>query len=166
MADKIAFRNCLVVMHPKSTLHNMPTTCNVTSHLCNEFIKWLAQLKNDIKVSGYFQINQLETYLFFIQASPGKISTTANMWTVDTTKAAFLGVTAHWIEVKKEPEEMWVMRSEVIGFRTVSGDHSGKNLGRYFVGVCDRIGITDTVQSKVSTPHAQLHYNYLIVMEF
>ena len=134
----------------------MPTTCDVTNHLHNEFVKWLAQLKNDIKVSGYFQKNQLETYLFFVQASPGKISTTADMWTADTTKAAFLGVTAHWIEVKRGFEEMWTMRSEVIGFRTVSGDHSGKNLGRYFVGVCDRIGITNTVQSKVSTPHVQL----------
>jgi hypothetical protein len=73
------------------------------------------------------------------------------MWTVDTTKAAFLGVTAHWIEVKPGPKEIWSMRSEVVGFRPVSGDHSGKNLGRYFVGVCDRIGITDMDQSKVST---------------
>lgn len=64
------------------------------------------------------------------------------MWSVDTTKAAFLGVTAHWIEVKKES---WVMRSEVIGLRAVSGDHGGENLGRYFVGVCDRIGLTPKV---------------------
>jgi hypothetical protein len=73
------------------------------------------------------------------------------MWSADTTKAAFLGVTAHWIEVRLEPKEIWTMRSEVIGFRTVSGDHSGKNLGRYFVGVCDRIGITDKDRSKVSS---------------
>jgi hypothetical protein len=31
-------------------------------------------------------------------------------------KAAFLGVTAHWIEVKKKPEEIWKMHLEVIGF--------------------------------------------------
>jgi hypothetical protein len=73
------------------------------------------------------------------------------MWTVDTTKAAFLGVTAHWIEVKAGPKKIWSMRLEVIGFRTVSGDHSGKNLGRYFVGVCDRIGIMNMDRSKVST---------------
>jgi hypothetical protein len=72
------------------------------------------------------------------------------MWSADTTKAAFLGVTTHWIDVKrKEGEETWEMRSEVIGFRSVSGDHSGKNLGRYFVGVCDRIGIMNTQRSKV-----------------
>jgi hypothetical protein len=78
------------------------------------------------------------------------------MWTVDTTKAAFLGVTAHWMEVKNEPEEIWVLRSEVIGFRTVSGDHGGENLGRYFMGVCDRIGITNTDRSKVS-PTSDIH---------
>jgi hypothetical protein len=81
-----------------------------------------------------------------LQAAPGMISTTADGWTVDTTKAGFLGVTAHWIQVKKDK---WAMRWEVIGFRTISGDHSGKNLGRYFVGVCDRIGIINMERSKV-----------------
>ena len=83
-----------------------------------------------------------------LQAARSMISTTADGWTVDTTKAGFLGVTAHWIQVKKDK---WEMRSEVIGFRAISGDHSGKNLGRYFVGVCDRIGIINMERSKVSS---------------
>jgi hypothetical protein len=70
----------------------------------------------------------------------------ADMWTVDTMKAAFLGVTAHWTEVKGKK---WEMHSEVVGFRLVSGAHSGKNLGQYFMGVCDRIGIMNMKQSKV-----------------
>lgn len=41
------------------------------------------------------------------------ISTTADGWTVDTTKAAFLEVTAHWIEVDGDK---WNMHSEVIEF--------------------------------------------------
>jgi hypothetical protein len=77
------------------------------------------------------------------------ISTTADGWTVDTMKAGFLGMTAHWIEVKAG--DKWKMHSEVIGFRTISGDHSGQNLRRYFVAVCDRIGIINTERSKVCT---------------
>jgi GH25 family lysozyme M1 (1,4-beta-N-acetylmuramidase) len=77
------------------------------------------------------------------------ISTTADGWTVDTTKAAFLGVTAHWIEVDNNK---WNMLSEVIGFRSLLGEHNGENLGRYFVGVCDCIGIIDSKQSKVNQP--------------
>jgi len=84
--------------------------------------------------------------------APGLISITADMWSADTTKLAFLGVTAHWINVKgREGEEMWEMHSEVISFRSVSGDHSGKNLGQYFVGVCDWIGIMNTKRSKVQS---------------
>ena len=81
-----------------------------------------------------------------IKAAPVLISTTADGWMVNTMKAVFLGVTAHWIEIKAGK---WKMRAEVIGFRLISGDHSGENLGRYFVGVCDHIGIMGKDQSKV-----------------
>jgi len=74
-------------MRPKARLQDLPTTHNIVNHLHNEFVRWLAQLKEDIDV-----------YIFKYP-----------------TKAVFLGVTAHWINVKrKEGEEMWEMRSEVI----------------------------------------------------
>lgn len=71
---------------------------------------------------------------------------TADGWSVGTTKAGFLGVTGHWIDVK---DGKWALRSEVIGFRSISGEHSGANLGRYFLGICERVGIVDTQASKV-----------------
>ena len=55
-------------------------------------------------------------------------------------------MTAHWIEVK---DEKWKLHSEVIGFQPISGEHSGGNLGRYFVGLCDRVGIMSKNESKV-----------------
>ena len=72
---------------------------------------------------------------------------TADGWSVDTMKASFLGVTAHWIEVK---DGKWTLRVEVIGFWGISGEHSGANLGRYFVGVCERVGIINVKRSKVN----------------
>jgi hypothetical protein len=57
----------------------------------------------------------------------------------------FLGMTAHWIEVKGKE---WKMRSEVIGFKALSGAHTGENLGRYAVGLLDRVGIMDEKSSK------------------
>ncbi len=59
----------------------------------------------------------------------------------------FLGMMAHWIEVK---EEKWKMRSAVIGFKALSGSHSGENLGRYAVGLLDRVGIMSKTETKVS----------------
>jgi len=35
-----------------------------------------------------------------IKVALGSVSVTADSWTVDTMKAGFLGITAHWIEVK------------------------------------------------------------------
>ena len=81
-----------------------------------------------------------------MKEAPGLVSTTSDSWTVDTTKEAFLGVTAHWIEIR---EGKWKVRAEVIGFQSISGDHSGENLGRYVVGVFDRVGITGKDHSKV-----------------
>ena len=61
-------------------------------------------------------------------------------------KVGFLGMTAHWIEVK---EGKWMLRGEVIGFKALSGNHSGENLGRYVVRLLDRVGIMDKNNSKV-----------------
>jgi hypothetical protein len=81
-----------------------------------------------------------------LQEAPGKVSTTSDGWTADNTKGAFLGMTAHWIEVK---DGKWKLRAEVVGFQPISGEHSGDNLGRYFVGLCDRVGIMSKNESKV-----------------
>lgn len=57
-----------------------------------------------------------------------------------------MGLTAHWIDVK---DGKWTLRGEVVAFRALSGAHTGKNLGRYFVGLCDRVGIMSKTSSKV-----------------
>ena len=57
-------------------------------------------------------------------------------------------MTAHWIEVK---EKIWKMRAKVIGFKALSSTHSGGNLGRYAVGLLDRVGIMSQNQLKAST---------------
>ena len=54
-------------------------------------------------------------------------------------------MTAHWIEVK---EGKWKMRAAVIGFKGLSGAHDGDNLGRYSVGLLDRVGIMSKTGSK------------------
>jgi hypothetical protein len=56
-------------------------------------------------------------------------------------------MTAHWIQVK---DEKWKLRNAVIGFKGLSGGHSGENLRRYSVGLLDCVGIMDKKRSKVS----------------
>src|ERR1700730_15527756 len=54
----------------------------------------------------------------------------------------------HWIHVSDEGK--WGLRSAVIGMRGLSGNHSSKNLGRYVVSLCDRIGVLGQQQTKVN----------------
>jgi len=78
------------------------------------------------------------------------VSITQDGWSADTTKMGFLGMTVHWIQVK---EGKWKMRAGVIGFKALSGAHSGDNLGRYTVGLLEHVGIMDKKKSKASQTH-------------
>ncbi len=84
------------------------------------------------------------------------MSITADSWSADTTKMSFLGMTAHFIEVK---DGRWKLRAEVIGFKSLSGAHDGENLGRYVVGLLDRVGIMDKKGSKARTDTCIFDYH-------
>ena len=79
--------------------------------------------------------------------APGRISTMADCWSADTTKVGFLGMTVHWIQVTDDGK--WKMRSEAVALKALSGDHGGENLGRYFISLCERVGIVSKSGSKV-----------------
>lgn len=88
----------------------------------------------------------------------GLISLTADGWTVDSTKASVLGMTAHWIESTwieiekgngKSKVEKWELNAAVIGFKATTGGHEGENMGRYMVGLMDRVGIISREHTKV-----------------
>ena len=65
---------------------------------------------------------------------------TADCWTAPNTQMAFLGVTAHWIAVN---DGKWELHSEIIGMKSVLG------LARYFMGLCDQVGICGKGGTKV-----------------
>jgi hypothetical protein len=67
-------------------------------------------------------------------------------WMLDQTKAAFMGITGHWVDIQAST---WIIRSEVITFRGLSGSHDGQSLGNYFVWLCERVGIFSGNNSKL-----------------
>ena len=73
---------------------------------------------------------------------PGKVS----IMEADNMKTGFEGMTVHWIEVK---DGKWKMRAAVIGFKALSGAHTGENLECYAMGLLDHIGIMSKTGSKV-----------------
>lgn len=149
LAKKATFRNCLVVMRPKTKATDLPSIHDVRIYLRNAFVQHVEQLRDDIEVSTTGSDSDLPGEgLTIYQKAPGKVSATADGWTADTTKQGYLGMTAHWIDVDAASRK-WTLRAEVVGFRLIRGTHAGGNLGRYFVGLCDRLGITSRSHSKV-----------------
>jgi len=132
-------------MRPKSTTLDLPSSHDVKIRVHNEFVKHMVQLKEDITVSQAWSLRNRYSPRS-TQAAPGKVSITTDIWSADTTKMGFMGMTAHWIEVKGKK---WKMRAEVIGFKALSGNHGGENLGRYAVGLLDHVGVMDKNHSKV-----------------
>jgi hypothetical protein len=143
-------------MRPKSTTKDLPSSYSVKIHLHNEFVKHIASLKAEITVSNVVPALWTIFNTYPVQAAPGKVSITQDGWSSDTTKAGFQGMTAHWIEVSKEGK--WKMKAAVIGFKALSGGHNGENLGRYSVGLLDRVGIMDKKSSKVCNLSCKIRY--------
>ena len=74
-------------------------------------------------------------------------------------------MTTHWVKVEEQIETVegnevvryhWSLQPAIIGFRTISGTHSGENLGRYMVGVMDWMGIMGRNFSKVSIHRSEI----------
>ncbi|KZS87027.1 hypothetical protein SISNIDRAFT_398927, partial [Sistotremastrum niveocremeum HHB9708] len=72
--------------------------------------------------------------------APGSVSSTSDLWSVSTTKESIMGITAHWIDVS---EDGWMLKGSAIAFKGVAGNHSGRNLARYFWACGKRVGIFD-----------------------
>ncbi|KAF7334741.1 HAT family dimerization domain-containing protein [Mycena sanguinolenta] len=79
-------------------------------------------------------------------AAIGKISTTMDLWT-DQKKRPFMAVTGHWLEATlvdtpSGPQYVLKLRTDLIGFLRVPGNHDGEHLATAFLYIIDRIGIT------------------------
>lgn len=118
-------------MRPRTKKSELPTRARVKTRIHNEFVAFLERLQEDIK------------------KAPGDISSLWDMWTAPHTSDPFFGMILQWIAIDEETGK-WTFRDEVGACHKVLGDHSGANLGRYFLMFLDRAGVTSKTHSKVS----------------
>ncbi|KIK76896.1 hypothetical protein PAXRUDRAFT_118093, partial [Paxillus rubicundulus Ve08.2h10] len=65
-------------MRPGATNTDLPSTHDIATFIHNSFVDFIKQLKIDIQ-----------------SPAAGCVSTTMDLWSVNQTKAAFFGLTAH-----------------------------------------------------------------------
>ena len=51
VTNKAMFRNCLVMMRPKTVTADLPTTHTISDYIHNQFVAQLVKLKTEIKAS-------------------------------------------------------------------------------------------------------------------
>jgi hypothetical protein len=75
-----------------------------------------------------------------VQDIPGQISITFDAWTSDASDP-YLGVTAHYIHSEADQPNEWELRSKVLGYTEIQGNHSGANIAAVILHVVDQYGI-------------------------
>jgi len=61
---------------------------------------------------------------------------------------AYLGITGHCVDPSKEGSA-WELEDCILGFKEISGSHSGSNLAEYVVGVLVELGIEAKVREGI-----------------
>ena len=65
----------------------------------------------------------------------------------------YLSFTVHYIDAPKEKPNNWELKSDLLAFAEVKGNHSGANIGDHILKIVDRYGIVD----KVNHTHPSLY---------
>ncbi|KAH7904065.1 hypothetical protein BJ138DRAFT_1019655, partial [Hygrophoropsis aurantiaca] len=74
----------------------------------------------------------------------GDISFTADIWS-DKKRGSYLGMTAHWIAEDPITGTL-TLRSALIAFHRLRGNHTGKSIAKTIVYLLDRAGVTTKVR--------------------
>ena len=58
IANKAAFRNCLVAMRPKTKVREIPSMYDIKTHIHNKFVEQLEELKQVFQVCKFKTIHK------------------------------------------------------------------------------------------------------------
>lgn len=120
-------------MRPFTKINELASAHQVTTYLHNEFVRTMQE-----KAAEVSQVI-------------GLVAACADVWSSPSNKMPYLGAMSAYILIvkRKNKRPLWVLKSTILGFRAIEGQHDGGNLGRYFFGLCRRAGIID-VEKKIS----------------
>ena len=116
--EKETFRALIHFLNPK-VKSNIPKADSIEAHVMTMFSETKTKLKDDI--------NDVK-----------KVSLTCDLWTPPNCKS-ILGVTGHWIT------NDWILKDVLLDAVEIKGNHSGNNIAKHIVKICDTYGITDKI---------------------
>ena len=70
----------------------------------------------------------------------------------------YLGVTVHWVHSTPESPTEWTLRTLLLAFREIKGNHSGANLASVVMEIMKAAGLTSKVR-EASYEHPPLNHD-------
>lgn len=171
MVDSPRLRKLCLLLRGDLKESDIPHHTTIRDRIDKAFKSHMTKLEEDLGVSLILLNWCLHSCKHF-QNAPGKISFTTDTWT-DPNQHPFMAVTAHWMEIKDQPgssglfifmllyfnylhlnfvplglQKKLNLRSDLIGFRSLPGRHTGEHMAHCFLHITDRIKITPKASVK------------------
>jgi hypothetical protein len=118
--------------------------------ICEEILGKAAKvkdiLKEKYKVCCVLIISPVnaDAFLNDLQHIPGQISITLDAWTSNAYDP-YLAVTAHYIESPLDQLTKWSLKTDLLGFTEIKGNHGGANQAAIVLHIVDCYNIHDKV---------------------
>lgn len=119
-------------------------------------------LETAAKVQGILRERYKVCYLWYIsmfftrhtdigrQGIQSQISITMDSWT-SAAYDPYLAITAHYIDSPPDQPNEWSLKSDLLGFAEIEGNHGGANQASIILSVIDRYDVRDKVRWHAST---------------
>ena len=92
----------------------------------------------------YFLTFTLHRLHVLHQSIPEQVSATLDGWS-SLAHDPYLGVTVHWVHNPVESPTEWSLRTMLLTFQEVKGNHSGANLSKVVMEIINEAGLTSKV---------------------
>lgn len=124
--EKPSFRNLLRYLRPNMKESDIPHR---------------TKLREDIMGKVGDVVERMQKYYKTINS---QFSTTFDLWQSGAGDP-YLSLTVHYIDAPKEKPNDWELKSDLLAFTEIKGNHSGANIGEYIIRIANRYGILNKV---------------------
>ncbi|KAN0138441.1 Ribonuclease H-like domain containing protein [Lactarius tabidus] len=126
LVDRAAFRHLLLFLRPTIRDCDIPHRSSIAKAIHDKAHKVRETLKE------------------LFSSVPGEVSVTLDGWS-SLTRDPYLGVTVHWVHSSPETPSEWSLRTLLLAFREVKGNHSGENLAKIVMEIFKEAGLSSKI---------------------
>jgi hypothetical protein len=146
----MAFRRLLKFQRPATKDADIPHRTTVAkavhakAHKVKDILKDLFVVSHRGAVFLHYSLLPVLELTCPHESIPGEVSATLDGWS-SPARDPYLGVTVHWVHSTQESPTEWSLRTLLLAFREVKGNHRGENLAKVVMEILKAAGLMSKV---------------------